>query len=159
MLYEVITMAIFIITVSISLFLRSSIFYPSIVYHMNLHFVIQVLFLLLIMIQLVITSYSIHYAKLYEITKIETGLYFVIKFLNETGLLINYKMKLAFIWIQGSWKWTQWKILQDVITSYSIHYTKLYDKLCVMQWEWFCIEVIILYCFNSEYPAWTYEWL
>ncbi len=22
-------------------------------------------------------------------------------------------MKLVFIWIQGSWKWTQWKILQD----------------------------------------------
>lgn len=22
-------------------------------------------------------------------------------------------MKLAFIWIQGSWKWTQWKILQE----------------------------------------------
>ena len=58
----------------------------------------------------VITSYSIHYTKLYDILSLKS--------LLPTGRL-NFPLQLNLIWLLNEYT--------TVITSYSIHYTKLYD--------------------------------
>ena len=70
----------------------------------------------------VITSYSIHYTKLYEILKSEradtifqgeTKMQRVVRFMGNTALVLIATVLMA--------------SNPSVITSYSIHYTKLYD--------------------------------
>ena len=72
-------------------------------------------------IRIVITSYSIHYTKLYDVED------------TRVGQVTDFD-KLTFeVWTDGSIEPDETvslgaKILSDVITSYSIHYTKLYDS-------------------------------
>ena len=66
---------------------------------------------------LVITSYSIHYTKLYDISWPSSA----------SSQLISSSWTIARSW--ESWIAPARRPLPSVITSYSIHYTKLYD-LC-----------------------------
>ena len=91
----------------------------------------------------VITSYSIHYTKLYDLSMIAhfytlngiksktvgDGQHGVARFLTGKEIkkvyqLIKYDVK---HWREGKNLPTEQGLVVGVITSYSIHYTKLYD--------------------------------
>ena len=76
----------------------------------------------------VITSYSIHYTKLYELRPRANA---TLKLIAQIGILV---MALVFVWygikfLQFGWDQTSELADLPVITSYSIHYTKLYDAV------------------------------
>ena len=64
----------------------------------------------------VITSYSIHYTKLYDIVT------------NTPEVLSDATAELTMMLMLGAG-------VSGVITSYSIHYTKLYDIVTPSRWE------------------------
>ena len=80
----------------------------------------------------VITSYSIHYTKLYE----ENSTLMLLDEAAQLGTLPQLRQAITLLRGYGVRVWSFWQDLSqlinlypnDVITSYSIHYTKLYEK-------------------------------
>ena len=75
----------------------------------------------------VITSYSIHYTKLYELIKNDIAVYIAHTNLDITEGGMND-------WMAEALGFEPSASLEDihVITSYSIHYTKLYEVLLLI---------------------------
>ena len=75
-------------------------------------------------LQTVITSYSIHYTKLYDV---DLGNLNVALAVYSPGHMAEVKWRAA-LYLDHNASEKQKDALTRVITSYSIHYTKLYEE-------------------------------
>ena len=122
----------------------------------------------------VITSYSIHYTKLYELPSIRVTRGAILtsspRFISSTSFLITWGKAIpvgSIITISGLYSFVRRSIvvlsptfreqqmqpLVIVITSYSIHYTKLYDILCGN----FCVfRPKCVYCFLFSFSLFSF---